>query len=66
MISLRAARVPGPTAGAFLLYEALKGSGKLTPALDMPELAGLGNEVYTLLEERTAAELAGPGAARDT
>jgi hypothetical protein len=38
--------------GAFLLYEALKGSGELTPALDLPELPSLGSDIYALVVER--------------
>lgn len=39
--------------GAFLLYEALKGSGQLTPALKLPELPSLGRDIYALAMERT-------------
>jgi hypothetical protein len=38
--------------GAWLLYEALKGSGELTPALSLPQLPTLGRDLYALLEER--------------
>ena len=37
--------------GAVLLYEALKGSGELTPALNLPELPSLGRDIYALVEE---------------
>lgn len=43
--------------GAFLLYEALKGSGELTPALNLPELPSLGRDIYALVVERTTARL---------
>lgn len=39
--------------GAFLLYEALKGSGELTPALNLRELPSLGRDIYALVQERT-------------
>jgi hypothetical protein len=39
--------------GAFLLYEALKGSGELTPALNLCELPSLGRDIYALVQERT-------------
>jgi uncharacterized protein DUF5677 len=38
--------------GASLLYEALEGSGELTPALRLPELPSLGRDLYALAEER--------------
>ena len=38
--------------GAFLLYEALKGSGELTPALNLRELPSLGRDIYALVQER--------------
>jgi hypothetical protein len=38
--------------GAYLLYEALKGSAELTPALDLPELPSLGSDLNALLVER--------------
>lgn len=38
--------------GAFLLYEALKGSGELTPALNLRELPSLGRDIHTLVVER--------------
>jgi hypothetical protein len=37
--------------GAWLLYEALKGSAELTPALSLSELPSLGRDLYALLEE---------------
>lgn len=39
--------------GAFLLYEALKGSGELTPALNLRDLPSLGRDIYALVQERT-------------
>jgi hypothetical protein len=42
---------------AFLLHEALKGSGELTPALNLPELPSLGHEIYALVVERTNERL---------
>jgi hypothetical protein len=38
--------------GASLLYEALQGSGELTPALNLRELPSLGRDLYALAEER--------------
>jgi hypothetical protein len=38
--------------GAWLLYEALKGSGELTSALNLPELPSLGRDIYALIKER--------------
>lgn len=38
--------------GAFLLYEALKGSGELTPALNLREFPSLGRDIYALVVER--------------
>jgi hypothetical protein len=38
---------------AWLLYEALKGSGELTPALNLPELPSVGRDIYALVVERT-------------
>ena len=38
--------------GARLLYEALKGSGELTPALNVPELPSLGRDIYALVVEQ--------------
>lgn len=38
--------------GAFLLNEALKGSGELTPALNLPELPSLGRAISALVVER--------------
>jgi hypothetical protein len=43
--------------GAFLLYEALKGSGELTPALNLRELPSLGRDIYALVVERTNVRL---------
>lgn len=43
---------------AFLLYEALKGSGELTPALDLPELPSLGSDIYALVVERITGQVA--------
>jgi hypothetical protein len=43
--------------GAFLLYEALKGSGELTPALNLRELPSLGRDIYALVEERMNVRL---------
>jgi Family of unknown function (DUF5677) len=43
--------------GAWLLYEALKGSGELTPALNLRELPSLGRDLYALVEERTNRRL---------
>jgi len=42
---------------AWLLYEALKGSGELTPALNLRELPSLGSDLYAMLEERTNKRL---------
>jgi len=39
--------------GAFLLCEALRESGELTPALKLPKLPSLSRDIYTLLVERT-------------
>jgi hypothetical protein len=39
--------------GAFLLCEALRESGELTPALKLPKLPSLSRDVYALLVERT-------------
>ena len=54
--------------GAYLLYEALKGSGELTPALNLPELPSLGRDIDALVQERTTAgaELAGTAATRNS
>lgn len=38
--------------GAFLLYEALKGSGELTPALNLRELPSLGRDINALVVEQ--------------
>jgi hypothetical protein len=43
--------------GAYLLYEALKESGELTPALNLPELPSLGRDIYALVVERTNQQL---------
>lgn len=43
--------------GAFLLCEALKGSGELTPALNLRELPSLGHDLYALVEARTNERL---------
>jgi hypothetical protein len=43
--------------GAWLLYEALKGSGELTPALNLRELPSLGRDLYALVEEWTNMRL---------
>jgi hypothetical protein len=43
--------------GAWLLYEALTGSGELTPALSSRELPAIGRDLYALLEERTSRRL---------
>jgi hypothetical protein len=43
--------------GAYLLFEALKGSAELTPALDLPELAALGSDLYALLVARMEAQV---------
>jgi Family of unknown function (DUF5677) len=40
--------------GAWLLYEALKGSGELTPALSPRELPSIGRDLYALLEEHVS------------
>jgi hypothetical protein len=39
--------------GAFLLCEALRESGELTPALNLRELPSLWRDIYALLVERT-------------
>lgn len=39
--------------GAFLLCEALRESGELTPALNLRELPSLSRDIYALLGERT-------------
>ena len=38
--------------GAYLLYEALKGSAELTPALNLRELPALGRDIDALMVER--------------
>ena len=43
--------------GAWLLYEALKGSGELPPALNLPGLPSLGRDLYALLEERADTQV---------
>jgi len=43
--------------GAWLLYEALKGSAELTPALRLRELPSLERDLYALLEEQTNRRL---------
>jgi hypothetical protein len=43
--------------GAWLLYETLKGSGELTPALSLPELSSLGRDLYALLEQQLKRRL---------
>ncbi len=43
--------------GALLLYEALQGSGELTPALNLRELPSLGRDLHALAEERTSTRL---------
>lgn len=43
--------------GAVLLYEALKGSGELTPQLQLPEIASLGRDLYMLSERRASARV---------
>jgi len=43
--------------GAFLLYEALKGNGELTPALRLRELPSLGRDIYALVVEWTNMRL---------
>jgi hypothetical protein len=43
--------------GAWLLYEALKGSGELTPALNLRELPSLGRDLYALVVEQTNMRL---------
>jgi hypothetical protein len=43
--------------GAFLLCEALKGSGELTPVLNLRELPSLGHDIYALVEERMNVRL---------
>ena len=43
--------------GAWLLYEALKGSGELTPALNPRELPSIGRDLYALLEEQASRRL---------
>jgi hypothetical protein len=43
--------------GAWLLYEALKGSGELTPALSLRELPWIGRDLYALVEEQTNMRL---------
>jgi hypothetical protein len=40
--------------GAWLLYEALKGSGELTPALSPRELPSIGCDLYAPLEEQAS------------
>ena len=42
---------------AWMLYEALKGNGELTPALSLRELPSIGREVYALLEEQVSRRL---------
>lgn len=43
--------------GAVLLYESLKGSGDLTPALRSREISSIGRELYALAEERISERL---------
>jgi hypothetical protein len=43
--------------GAWLLYEALKESGELTPTLNLPGLPALGRDLYALLEERADTQV---------
>lgn len=43
--------------GAWLLYEALKGSGELTPALNLRELPSLGRDIEGLIVERTTMQV---------
>ena len=43
--------------GAHLLCEALRGSGELTPALNLPELPSLGRDISALVVERMDAQV---------
>jgi hypothetical protein len=43
--------------GAWLLYEALKNSGELTPALNLSELPSLGRDIEALAEEWATARM---------
>jgi hypothetical protein len=43
--------------GAFLLHEALKESGELTPALNLRDLPSLGRDIYALVKENTSTRL---------
>jgi Family of unknown function (DUF5677) len=43
--------------GASLLYEALQGSGELTPALNLPELPSLGTDLHALAVEQMNTRL---------
>jgi hypothetical protein len=43
--------------GAWLLYEALKKSGELTPALNLPELPSLGRDIEALVKEQATARM---------
>jgi Family of unknown function (DUF5677) len=43
--------------GAWFLYEALKESGELTPALNLCELPSLGRDLYALMEEWASMQL---------
>jgi hypothetical protein len=43
--------------GAVLLYESLKGSAELTPALRLREISSIGRELYALSEKRANARL---------
>jgi hypothetical protein len=49
--------VPVYLHGALLLYEALKDSGELTPALNLPEVAPIGRDIYALVQKHMIERL---------
>jgi hypothetical protein len=49
--------VPVYLHGALLLHEALKDSGELTPALNLPEVAPIGRDIYALVQKHMIERL---------